>query len=251
VETKTSTVIDSSNPTIRVGEKCTFMDSNESIVLIQGDYYIIGKAKSKGYREYKCSDYYCNDVMAIVCIKIANQEACQKTITQNGKKHYAYPKVGAAEKTVELSTFWMNGTLFAIESQSICAALEGQDVTQVIGCDEIYVGMITWNNKTIPVASLAKYFQHTISYTKELNHIIVLKGSDNKPFGLVIDMVQDSPEIPVRCIDETSQVMLGAHTLTKAIVKADIGQEKTEMLSILDPLKIEKYLLLEKNNLLV
>lgn len=40
--------------------------------------------------------------------------------------------------------------------------------------------------------------------------------------------------------------MLGQHTLTKAIVKSDAGQEKAEMLSILDPLKIERYLLLEK-----
>ncbi len=246
VETKSNTVIDSSTSSIKVGEKCMFTDLRESIVLIKEDYYIMGKAKSQGYREYKCSDYYCNDVMAIVCIKIANQEACKKAITHNGKKHYAYPKVGTAEKTVELSTFWMNGTLFAVESQSIYAALEGQDVTQVIGCDEVYVGMITWNNKTIPVASLAKYFHHDIAYAKEINHIIVLKGSEDRPFGLVIDMVQDSPEVPTRCIDETNQAMLGSHTLTKAIVKTDVGQEKSEMLSILDPFKIERYLLLDK-----
>ncbi|MBP9492958.1 MAG: chemotaxis protein CheW, partial [Sulfurospirillum sp.] len=214
--------------------------------LIGDDYYIVGKAHSKGYREYKCSDGYRNDVMAIVCIKIASKDACSHDTKKNGKKHYLYPKIGTAEKSVELSTFWMDGSLFAIESQQIYTALEGQDVTQVIGCDEIYVGMITWQNKTIPVASLAKYFHHDVTYTKEVHRIIVLKGSDDKPFGLVIDMVQDSPEIPVRCIDETSQAMMGQHTLTKAIVKSDVGQEKAEMLCILDPLKIERYLMLEK-----
>lgn len=249
VESKTNTIIASSNPSMSIGERCSFCDVQESIVLIQEDYYIMGKAKSHGYREYKCSDGYCNDVTAIVCIKIASKEACVETKHKNGKKQYLYPRVGASEKTVELSTFWMNGTLFAIESQQIYAALEGQDVTQVIGCDEIYVGMITWNNKTIPVASLAKYFHHDIAYNKELHHIIVLKGSDDKPFGLVIDMVQDSPEIPLRCVDETSQAMMGQHTLTKAIVKSDAGQEKAEMLSILDPHKIEQYLIREKGAL--
>jgi len=249
IETKTNNVIASTNPDIGMGERCIFCDSSENMVLIKDDYYIVGKAKSQGYREYKCSDGYSNDVTAIVCIKVANKEACVEPVVKNGKKQYIYPKVGASEKTVELSTFWMNGTLFAIESQYIYAALEGQDVTQVIGCDEIYVGMITWNNKTIPVASLAKYFHHTCAYNKELHHIIVLKGSEDKPFGLVIDMVQDSPEVPQRCVDETSQAMMGHHTLTKAIVKSDVGQEKAEMLSILDPLKIERYLIVEKNAL--
>jgi len=62
-------------------------------------------------------------------------------------------------------------------------------------------------------------------------------------------MVQDSPEVPERCVDETSQAMMGQHTLTKAIVKSDVGQEKAEMLSILDPLKVERYLMMEKNTL--
>ncbi|ARU48459.1 chemotaxis protein CheW [Sulfurospirillum diekertiae] len=246
LESKTNSVIASTNPAISIGERCVFCDSSDSMVLIKNEYYIIGKGKSQGYREFKCSDGYCNDVTAIVCIKIANQDACVEDVSKHTKKQYLYPKIGASEKTIELSTFWMNGNLFAIESQQIYAALEGQDVTQVIGCDEIYVGMITWNNKTIPVASLAKYFHHNIAYNKELHHIIVLKGSEEKPFGLVIDMVQDSPEVPVRCIDETSQAMMGQQTLTKAIVKADVGQEKAEMLSLLDPLKIEKYLLMDK-----
>lgn len=249
IESKTNSVIASTSPYIGIGERCVFCDSAENMVLIKDEYYIIGKGKSQGYREYKCSDGYCNDVTAIVCIKIAHQEASIKSVSKNGTKQYLYPRVGTSEKTVELSTFWMNGTLFAIESQQIYAALEGQDVTQVIGCDEIYVGMITWNNKTIPVASLAKYFQHNIAYDKERHHIVVLKGSEEKPFGLVIDMVQDSPEVPLRCVDETSQAMMGHHTLTKAIVKSDVGQEKAEMLSILDPLKIERYLMMEKNAL--
>lgn len=249
VETKTHHVIASTNPAIAIGERCHFCEGNESIVLIGEDYYIIGKAHSQGYREYKRSDGYRNDVMAVVCTKVANKRACVQMQSKNGTKQYHYPKVGVAEKTVELSTFWMNGTLFAIESQYIYGAIEGQDVTQVIGCDEIYVGIITWNNKTIPVASLAKYFHYDISYDKTLHHIIVLKGSDEKPFGLVIEMVQDSPEIPVRCIDETTQAMMGQHTITKAIVKSDAGQEKAEMLSILDPMKIERYLIMEKTAL--
>ena len=247
IESKTNSVIASTSPYISIGERCVFCDSAENMVLIKDEYYIIGKGKSQGYREYKCSDGYCNDVTAIVCIKIANQEASVKSVSKNGTKQYLYPRIATSEKTLELSTFWMNGTLFAIESQQIYAALEGQDVTQVIGCDEIYVGMITWNNKTIPVASLAKYFHHDIAYDKEHHHIVVLKGSEEKPFGLVIDMVQDSPEVPLRCVDETSQAMMGHHTLTKAIVKSDVGQEKAEMLSILDPLKIERYLMMEKN----
>lgn len=246
IEAKTQTIIASTSPKMNVGERCRFCDTNEKIVLIDDDYYIIGKALSKGYREYKVSDGYVNDVFAVVCIRIAHKNALTQEAKKVHAKHYAYPKVTASEKSVDLSTFWLYGNLYAIQSEQIYAALEGQDVTKVIGSDEIYVGMITWNNKTIPVASLAKYFQHERSYDKEKNYIIVLKGNDDHPFGLVIDAVQDSPEVPIRCIDETNQAMLGQHTLTKAIVKSDAGQEKAEMLSILDPLKIERYLLLEK-----
>jgi len=249
VENNTHTIIASTSPLVSIGERCSYCDLAENIVLIHDDYYIIGKAKSEGYREYKCTDGYVNDVTAIVCIKIAHKEAALKMSEKQVVKHYLYPKVTAGEKTVDLSTFWVYGTLFAIESQQIYAALEGQDITKVIGCDAIYVGMITWNNQTIPVASLAKYFHQELAYDKETNHIIVLKGNDDHPFGLVIDMVQDSPEVPLRCIDATNQAMMGQHTLTKAIIKADIGQEKAEMLSVLDPMKIERYLLLEKDTL--
>lgn len=249
IETKSNVIIASSSSLLSVGERCPFCESSENIVLINDDYYIMGKAKSQGYREYKTSDGYVNDITAVVCIKIATKEAMREPTITTQKKQYAYPKVGASDKTVELSTFWVNDNLFAIESQQIYAALEGQDVTRVIGCDAIYVGMITWNNHTIPVASLAKYFQTEATYDKNVHHIIVLKGHEDKPFGLVIDMVQDSPEVPLRCVDETNQAMMGQHTLTKAIVKPDIGQEKFEMLSVLDPLKIEQYLSYEKNRI--
>jgi len=246
-------IIASTNEKFKIGERLSVKkeffelkqgESYSAILEYEDSFFVVGSKASKGYREYKTIDGYGNDIFAIVFMKIGDIR--QEQSNKDDKKTYSYPRTANGEEGVDISTFYIGGRLFGIESHSVVCALENQDVTAMIGSDVCYIGVVTYSGKTVAVASLSKYLGTTQEYDKNKNQIVIiqtLSGDKQILFGLVIDMVYDSPEIPKRAIEYHAEQIMGNGTLVKGVVKPDIGCEKGEMLSILDANKIYRYLI--------
>jgi chemotaxis signal transduction protein len=203
------------------------------IIEFQKSYYVVGSAMSAGYREYKQSDDYKNDVVALVFVQIAS---VQNKIGTKEKKTFdavTYPQLQQNEPSVEISTFYIQDKLFGLESSSIVCSLTNQNITKIIGVDDNFLGVITYKGKTVSIIDISSMLDIKIEYKKDENYIVLVKTQSGSMFGIVVSLVKDSPEIPLRCIDAINE-RLSNSGLTKAIIRPENNDERKEMLSILN-----------------
>lgn len=256
---RNGTVISSTTPAISVGEVMNLPESILNLSSGQSDaqilphnnhYYAIGATCSHGYREYKQSDGYRNDVIAILYRPIGEIQACtDETTTQ---RVYTYPKANGSEETSEISTFFVGGSLFAVESKNVVCSLAHQELTFILHASEYNLGVISYEKRMISVISLAKLLGIDKKYDKEKDTIILVKAVIDRQvvyLGLAVDAIYSSPEIPLRSISQYSNVLKNENSLTKAVIIPDNPEDfANEMISILDIPKIYAQLIQPYSN---
>lgn len=212
-------------------------ESYANIVAYKNRYYSVGASLSKGYREYKVNDNYSNDVIAIVFAPIADMQP-QTTAQEIKNKTYSYSKPQPHEPTTDISTFYLGDMVYGIESKYIISSLSNQPLTKIIGCNDYFIGVISYEGKTIGVVALYSLIhEKKFVYDHTIHDIILLEIEDEDKeihFGIAIDSIFDSPEIANKDIQNYKSSILGDSTLTKAVVKPEHEIHKEELLSILD-----------------
>ncbi len=247
-------VISTTTATMTIGEildlpisilELTPGQSNAQIFPYNGVYYAIGATCSNGYREYKQSDGYDNDIIALLYRPIGAVQALVNEATI--QRVYTYPKASGTEETSEISTFFVCGSLFAVESKNIICSLAHQELTSILHASEYNLGVISYEKRMVSVISLAKLLGMEKKYDKERDTIILVKAVIEKQviyLGLIVDSIYSSPEIPIRSISEYSNVLKNENSLTKAVIIPDNPEDfANEMISILDIPKIYRQLI--------
>ena len=242
-------VISSTNLDIEVGSRVSLPDSilqlssgrsDAQMISYNGIYYAVGATCSSGYREYKQADGYKNDIIAILYRPIGHAAAVSKQTTS--RRTYLYPKPVGVEETSEISTFFINDSVFAIESKNIVCSLMQQELTSILHSSEYNLGVIGYDKRMISVISLAKLLGMEKKYDKENDTIILVKAVVEKQvvyLGLAVDAIYGSPEIPIRSISHYGNVLKNENSLTKAVIIPDRAEDfGNEMISILDIPKI-------------
>lgn len=242
-------VISTTASTIKVGEKLNLPvsileltpgQSDAQIIPYNGIYYAVGATCSNGYREYKQSDGYDNDILALLYRPIGNIQAIESEIP--AQRIYSYPKANGTEETSEISTFFVGGSLFAIESKNVVCSLAHQELTSILHASEYNLGVISYEKRMVSVISLAKLLGMEKKYDKESDTIILVKAVIERQvvyLGLAVDAIFSSPEIPVRSISHYSNILKNENSLTKAVIIPDRAEDfGNEMISILDIPKI-------------
>lgn len=214
--------------------------SNAQMIEYNGIYYTVGATCSSGYREYKQTDGYHNDVIAILYRPIGT---CQALIHETPvKRTYVYPKAAGSEETCEISTFYIGGSIFAIESKNVVCSLAHQELTSILHASEYNLGVIGYDKRMISVISLGKLLGMEKKYDKERDTIIIVNAQIDEQtvyLGLAVDGIYSSPEIPLRSISHYSNVLKNENSLTKAVIIPDRAEDfGNEMISILDIPKI-------------
>ncbi|MBN2870667.1 MAG: chemotaxis protein CheW [Campylobacterales bacterium] len=242
-------VLSSTEESISVGSSLPLPDSilqlacaqsHAQIIAYNGLYYAAGATCSSGYREYKRSDGYRNDVIAILFHPIGECAVAQNETSQ--RRTYVYPKPSALEETCEISTFFIGTTLFAIESREVVCSLMHQELTPILHASEYNLGVIGFEKRMVSVISLARLMGMEKKYDKERDTIIIVKADIDGQIlhlGLAVDAIYSSPEVPLRSISHYSNVLKNENSLTKAVIIPDRAEDfGNEMISILDIPKI-------------
>ena len=228
-------------------------NGSSGIVELDGDFYIMGLHTSNGYREYKKHDFYQNDVIAFIFVRIVKRDELPKVCDiSNTHMACSYPKVQGMEETVDISTFYIGNKFFGVESYNIVNSLAQQNITRIIGSDAIFLGVVgSKEGETIGVVSLNELLDIKSTYDPQRDELIILKSlqENDTKFAIVISHIKDSPEIPLRSIKTYSGTLAGVSPLTKAVVIPDEGTSKGEMLSILDIDAIFRTLIKNQNKL--
>ncbi|MDD2950832.1 MAG: chemotaxis protein CheW, partial [Sulfuricurvum sp.] len=214
--------------------------SDAQILPYNGVYYALGATCSNGYREYKQSDGYDNDIIALLYRPIGEMQVIE--MESPAQRIYTYPKANGTEETSEISTFFVAGSLFAIESKNVVCSLAHQELTSILHASEYNLGVISYDKRMISVISLAKLLGKEKKYDKERDTVILVKTVLEKQvvyLGLAVDAIYSSPEIPIRSISHYSNILKNENSLTKAVIIPDRAEDfGNEMISILDIPKI-------------
>ncbi|MCD6259687.1 MAG: chemotaxis protein CheW [Helicobacteraceae bacterium] len=245
---KEKNIISSTSQELKVGDVLhideAFFDlqtaqSYANIIEYKGKYYAVGSSLSKGYREYKVDDNYTNDLLAIIFVEIADAKADTLTHKSTQHKSYSYTRPQLQEETTDISTFFLGDIIYGIESQYIVSSLSNQSLTKIIGCNDYFIGVISYMGKTIGVVALYSLITgEKFTYDHTLHNIVLLQIQDDEGrdlnLAIAIDQIFDSPEIANRDIQNYKSSISGSATLTKAVVKPEKDIHKEQLLSILD-----------------
>jgi len=199
--------------------------SASRIITHDGHYTIMGCSVSNGYREFKVSDGYKEDVISIVFdsfgevrerLGVGNQAAfmLDAGTTNNGG--------------IEFATFFIEGSLFALEAAYVMEALAASDISPVsMGGRTERVGILAIQNEGEKAYAWVFDLGYLLSGVPSLRDsssqvVVVQHGSHN--IGLLVGALHSVAEFNEDDIISTPIAADSKGRLIKQIIKANHGK---------------------------
>ncbi|NEX63577.1 chemotaxis protein CheW [Noviherbaspirillum galbum] len=226
-------VIASTDPTRPVGSTLALDDgmrklangkSLSRIVIHDGHYAIMGCTVNHGYREFKVTDGYREDVIAVVFTAFGEVRERSSGFSRP-EYHIDNGMLGGGE---EFATFFLDGSLFAIPAQTVVEALPAADVSPVsMGGRRERVGVLALERegeekRFVWVFDLAYLMRGTPAATDDGSHVIVVRHG-NRCAGLLVDELHGVPEFTSEQIVPTPFSTNAEGLLVKEVIKANDG----------------------------
>jgi chemotaxis signal transduction protein len=227
-------IISSTDPTRPVGSKLNIDadllalpngKSASRIVVHDNHYAILGCSVSNGYREFKVSDGYKEDVIAVVYDLFGEVRA--HVSTRDDSSSIIHPQPVTSDDP-EFATFFIDDGLFAIEAENVLEALAASEVSPVsIGARSERVGIIEMQNESIDEA-YAWVFDLAYLLTGEplnidsTSQVIVVKCGSHK-IGLLVSALHSVAQFNKSQITNTPLATNKTGSLIKHIIKANNG----------------------------
>ncbi|NMM38670.1 MAG: chemotaxis protein CheW [Glaciimonas sp.] len=200
--------------------------SASRIVIHDGHYAILGCTASCGYREFKVSDGYREDMLAIVF------DAFGTVRERNGmssKAEIAMTPDSMASSGHEFATFFIDGALFGLPAEYAMEALPASEVSPVSmhGRAE-RIGLLApqrdnENKNFVWVFDLGHLIRGIPSVIDNGSHVIIVRYG-NQTLGLLVSELHAVPQFSAAQITPTP---FGGHAdgmLVTQVIKANGGQ---------------------------
>ena len=239
---KNGLIISSTNSELKVGtvlnidSKLFNMINGEShseIIIYDGNYYAIGIKCSQGYREYKVSDSYSNDVFAIFFSYISSADL-KLSHTKEIFKETSNIKL---ENTQEIGTFYIGGKWLGVEIENVIevVSVEKLDLSPTLNNDHYFKGTLIYDNKAVGVIDIKNFLGEKVN--REYKEVVIIKHFDKNSenyIGILINELGDIPEVPKIRIKKIDNYLLGNCTLVNSVVVPEEKDKEAKLLSILD-----------------
>lgn len=239
---KNGVIISSSNDELKVGEildidKKFFNllngESHSEIIIYKGDYYAIGVKCSQGYREYKKSDNYENDVLSIFFSYISSADLK----ISNNKEIFKENSNSLDENTQEIATFYIGGKWLGVEIEKVIevVSIDKLDLSPTLNNDHYFKGTLIYDKKAVGVIDVKKFLDEKVK--EDYKEVVIIKHFDENSenyVGILINELGDIPEVPKTRIKKIDNYLLGNCTLVNSVVVPDEKDKESKLLSILD-----------------
>lgn len=206
-------VISSTNPEITVGSSLNVENSlfeiengnlHSQIIIFNNFYYSVGVSCSKGYREYKCSDGYKNDILAFVFEKLANYIENEDF---NAKNEVSIEQSDVdftlTEEHKKFATFSINNQILGIDHELVLEAMDGTDIVSLPGESGAVKGVIEYKNNYIAVIDI-NVLLCSKKTASALSSLLVVKGPGNETVALQVEKLNNVLEINIGDIKPVS-----------------------------------------------
>jgi chemotaxis signal transduction protein len=200
--------------------------SGSRIVLHDGHYAIMGCTASHGYREFKVSDGYREDVLAVVFSSFGE---VRERLGAGIKGNAAVTPNLAATGNREFATFFVDATLFALPAEHVLEALPASQISSVSrGNREARIGLLGLQHQTAGQGSVwvydLGYLIHNRPATIAPNSQVIIVRHGGQTFGLLVDALHGVPEFNASQIMPNPFVGHPDASLVKQLIKANGGQ---------------------------
>ncbi|HEX5805100.1 MAG TPA: chemotaxis protein CheW [Macromonas sp.] len=202
------------------------------IVVHDGQYATMGCSTSQGYREFKVSDGYREDVLSVVITPLGEERSDQASLRHSADDMFASDSLVGG---TEFATFYVGNTLYALPAIHVQEALPASEMTSTpAGGHPCRVGMLTpkaqGSHSFIWVFDLSLMLRQHPTPLNGGGQIVVVRLGDTV-IGLLVDELHGVPEFTDEKIIPSPFSMGGKAALIQQFIKA--GGGKT-LIAVLD-----------------
>lgn len=209
------------------GQSCS------SIVVHDGQYAIMGCTASRGYREFKVSDGYREDVLAVVFASLGTvQDSPASQRLQTGLKPESLTQAG-----LEFATFYLQGTLFALPAEFVQEAVSATALTPVpTGEHRARIGLLALtregaDQESVWVFDLGYLLQGQPTRIRKSSQVVILRHGA-QTMGLLVDELHGVPEFSETQIFPSPFANDHEPALVKRLIKANGGELLVQVLDV-------------------
>ncbi|WP_082583873.1 chemotaxis protein CheW [Noviherbaspirillum sp. Root189] len=236
-------VISSTDPTRPVGAQLDIdpkllaaaNGSSASRIVIHDDHYaIMGCTVSNGYREFKVSDGYREDVLAVVFDTFG--EVRERSSAVNREDTVLETDVTASGGT-EYASFFIDGMLLALPAAHVLEALPASEVSPVsMGGRPERVGVLALqrygeNRQFVWVFDLRHLMRGAPAHIENSSQVIIVRH-DGQDIGLLVDELHGVPEFQASQIKPTPFAGNADGLLVKQVIQANGGRLLIQALDV-------------------
>jgi chemotaxis signal transduction protein len=209
--------------------------STSSIVVHDGQYTVMGCTASCGYREFKVSDGYSDDVLAVVFEPLGEVRGKSHFATHGDTVIKANTAGPAGE---EFATFFVDGGLFAIPSESVQEAVSATKIASApVGERQGCIGLLALEQDdedfaTVWVFDLGRLIRGTTNAGPRNGGLVIILRSGDERVGLLVDELHGVPEFRADQIFKSPFGMGSASAPVKRLIKANDGNLLIQVLDV-------------------
>jgi chemotaxis signal transduction protein len=199
--------------------------SASRIVIHDGHYAIMGCSTSSGYREFKVSDGYREDVLAVVFDSFGE---VRESLGTNKQRHTVLQPDHGSRDSREFATFFLDGTLFALAAEHVLEALPASSISPVTGTErQARIGLLGLQGAadhqgSVWVYDLAYLLSGRPAVIDKSSQVILMRHEAHL-FGLLVGALHGVPAFTPAQMMPSPFAGHGDGALVKQFIKANDG----------------------------
>lgn len=184
-----------------------------------GHYATLGCSVYNGYREFKVTDRYKDDVIAVVFYLLGSE---RKSVNTNNVS-LIIDAMPIKAKSIEFATFSINGDLFALETEHVLEAHAASKISSVsIGSRSERVGILAIPSENeekayVWVYDVAYLLSGVPSIRDSSSQVVVVNYQDHK-IGLLVSALNSVTEFDINQISASPLLADNNGALIKKII---------------------------------
>ena len=222
-------------------------ESAARILEHQNAYTMVGHTTSFGYREYKKTDQYKNDVTSVVYVPIG--EALYPANEAEYWKNYTHQPIQRILPR-EYVTFFIGGELFALPAESVIESVTPENIHPASTMKPLMSGLLNYKDNddgsvsVVPVVDMNYLIYPNYKLSDTAKEIVLVK-TEEFTLGLQVNGLFDVLEFGIEAIEQKPPMFQQASQYVSQLIKTD--HQDNRMIQILDVNTILKTVKKSKN----
>lgn len=199
--------------------------SDAVITVHHNQYCILGSSVSRGYREFKTTDGYRDDILAISIESFGAVEHAHNALSQAQQDIHT---TNAAGPQIEMATFYVGQSLFALRAESVLEALPATAISPVsAGRLPCCLGTLARQSQGkvtgyVWVFDLGELFTGQRSKITQQSQVVVLEHQDRK-LGILVSALHGVHHFSPDSLIPAPTMAGGDDMLVNELIKANHG----------------------------